>query len=153
MSSPETPQTPGSSPGTPQTPGSHEFFNPESLGPPTGFSHAVLAAPGRVVFLAGQIAQAPPESLAGMDVVEQFASAALALATALEGAGGRREDLMWLQIFVTDVAAYHRALKELGVAWRDVFGRHFPAMGLFGVTGLFVPEAKVELMGIAVIPA
>jgi enamine deaminase RidA (YjgF/YER057c/UK114 family) len=133
--------------------GGHEFVNPESLGPSTGFSHVALAAPGRVAFLAGQIAQAPPESLAVMGVVEQFAGAALALATALEGAGGRREDLMWLQIFVTDVAAYHSALKELGAAWRDVFGRHYPAMGLFGVTGLFVPEARVELMGIAVIPS
>jgi enamine deaminase RidA (YjgF/YER057c/UK114 family) len=139
--------------GTPRAPGGHEFFNPESLGPPVGFSHVALAAPGRVAFLAGQIAQSPPESLAVMGVVEQFAGAALALATALEGAGGRREDLMWLQIFVTDVAAYHSSLKELGAAWRDVFGRHYPAMGLFGVTGLFVPEAKVELMGIAVIPS
>lgn len=139
--------------GTPGTPGGHEFVNPESLGLPAGFSHAVLAAPGRVAFLAGQIAAGPPEALAVMGVVEQFAGAARALAIALEAAGGRREDLMWLQIFVTDVAAYHGALKELGVAWRDVFGRHYPAMGLFGVTGLFVPEAKVELMGIAVIPA
>ncbi|MGH9035103.1 MAG: Rid family hydrolase, partial [Acidimicrobiia bacterium] len=109
-------------PGTPRTPGSHEFFNPESLGPPTGFSHAVLAAPGRVTFLAGQTAQAAPETLAGMGVVDQFAGAAHCLATALAAAGGRREDLMWLQIFVTDVAAYHGALKELGAAWRDVFG-------------------------------
>lgn len=139
-------------PGTPPTPGGHEFFNPESLGPPTGFSHAVLAAPGRVAFLAGQIAPESPEALAVMGVVDQFAGAALALATALEGAGGQRDDLMWLQIFVTDVAAYHSSLKELGGAWREAFGRHYPAMGLFGVTGLFVPEAKVELMGIAVIP-
>lgn len=131
--------------------GGHEYFNPESLGPPTGFSHAVLAAPGRVAFLAGQIASEPPESLVVMDVVEQFGSAARCLATALEAAGGAPEDLTWLQIFVTDVAAYTAALKEVGAAWRDVFGRHYPAMGLFGVTGLFVPEAKVELMGIAVI--
>lgn len=130
----------------------HEFFNPESLGPPTGFTHAVLAAPGRVAFLAGQIAAGPAETLATMGMVEQFAGAAGALATALEAAGGRREDLMWVQIFVTDVAAYQDALKEIGAAWRDVFGRHYPAMGLFGVTGLFVPEAKVELMGIAVVP-
>ncbi|MGH9039311.1 MAG: RidA family protein, partial [Acidimicrobiia bacterium] len=86
-----------------------------------------------------------------MGLVEQFRGAAGALVTALEGAGGRREDLMWLQIFVTDPGAYTHALKDLGAAWRDVFGRHYPAMGLFGVTGLFVREAKVELMGIAVI--
>ncbi len=141
------------SPGTPRNPGEHEFFNPDALGPPTGFSHAVLAAPGRVAFLAGQIAPEPAEFLAGMGMVDQFAGAAGCLAIALEAAGGRREDLMWLQIFVTDVAAYQAFLKEIGAAWREVFGRHYPAMGLFGVTGLFVPEAKVELMGIAVIPS
>lgn len=132
--------------------GGHELVNPESLGPATGFSHVALAGPGRVAFLAGQIAPEPFEALAGMGMVEQFGGAAGALATALQAAGGRLEDLMWLQIFVTDVAAYRGALKELGGAWREVFGRHYPAMGLFGVTGLFVPEAKVELMGIAVIP-
>ena len=139
-------------PGTPRTPGGHEFFNPEALGPPAGFSHAVLAAPGRVAFLAGQIAPGPSSVLAAMGLVEQFGGAAGALATALEAAGGRREDLTWLQIFVTDPGDYPHSLKEIGAAWRGVFGRHFPAMGLFGVTGLFVPEARVELMGIAVIP-
>ena len=131
---------------------SHEFVNPEELGPPTGFSHAVVAGPGRIVFLAGQIAPGSQSELAAMGLVEQFGGAAACLATALEAAGGQREHLIWLQIFVTDPGAYTHALKGIGAAWREVFGRHFPAMGLFGVTGLFVPEARVELMGIAVIP-
>lgn len=131
---------------------SHQFVNPEELGRPTGFSHAVVAAPGRVVFLAGQIAPGPPSALAAMGLVGQFGGAAGCLATALEAAGGQREDLTWLQIFVTDPGAYTHALKDIGAAWREVFGRHYPAMGLFGVTGLFVAEARVELMGIAVIP-
>ncbi len=131
---------------------SHRFVNPEELGPPTGFSHAVVAAPGQVVFLAGQIAPGSQAELAHMGLVEQFEAAAGALAIALEAAGGQREHLTWLQIFVTDPGAYTHALKDIGAAWRKVFGRHFPAMGLFGVSGLFVAEARVELMGIAVIP-
>ena len=47
--------------------------------------------------------------------------------------------------------AYRASLSELGQAWRRHFGRRYPAMGLFGVTELAVPDAKVELMGIAVL--
>ena len=54
-------------------------------------------------------------------------------------------------MFVTAVAEYKASLRELGDVWRKHFGRHYPAMGLFGVTELFDPAAKVELMGVAVI--
>jgi enamine deaminase RidA (YjgF/YER057c/UK114 family) len=54
-------------------------------------------------------------------------------------------------VFVTDVSEYKRSLRELGGVWRRRFGRHYPAMGLFGVTELFDVEAKVELMGVAVL--
>ena len=55
--------------------------------------------------------------------------------------------------FVTDVAAYREAQGALGSVWRRHFGRHYPAMGLFGVSELFEPGALVELMGVAVLPA
>jgi enamine deaminase RidA (YjgF/YER057c/UK114 family) len=71
---------------------------------------------------------------------------------ALRAAGGHPEDLVSLQIFVTDVAAYKASRPEIGEAWRTHFGRHYPAMGLFGVTELFEPDAQVELMGVAVLP-
>ncbi len=58
---------------------------------------------------------------------------------------------MSLQIYVTDVAEYRASLPQLGQIWRLHFGRRYPAMGLFGVTELFDPAAKVELMGVAVI--
>jgi enamine deaminase RidA (YjgF/YER057c/UK114 family) len=57
-----------------------------------------------------------------------------------------------MQIYVTDAAAYRDALKEIGAAYRRHFGRHYPAIGLFEVQGLFDPGAKVELMCIAVVP-
>jgi enamine deaminase RidA (YjgF/YER057c/UK114 family) len=119
----------------------HRIVNPPELGAPSGFSHAVVAD-GRTVHLAGQIG-------AGATLVEQFDDASRRLLVALRAAGGEPEDLVSLQVFVTDVGAYRAALPAIGQAWRAHFGRHFPAMGLFGVRELFDPDAQVELMGVA----
>jgi enamine deaminase RidA (YjgF/YER057c/UK114 family) len=127
----------------------NEPINPPSLARPVGFSHAVRA--GQTVYLAGQTALAPDGKISGVTIVEQFEVAASNLIEALQAAGGVPEDLVTLQVFVTDVSEYKRSLTELGDVWRRRFGRHYPAMGLFGVTELFDVEAKVELMGVAVL--
>jgi enamine deaminase RidA (YjgF/YER057c/UK114 family) len=121
----------------------HRIVNPPELGPPSGFSHAVVAT-GRTVHLAGQIG-------AGETIAEQFGNAAGSMIVALRAAGGDVEDLVALQIFTTSVAAYKDARPELARVWRKHFGHHYPAMGLFGVTELFEPDALVELMGVAVL--
>jgi enamine deaminase RidA (YjgF/YER057c/UK114 family) len=121
----------------------HRIVNPPELGKPSGFSHAIVST-GTTVHLAGQIG-------AGATIAEQFDTAAGNLIVALGAAGGKVEDLVSLQIFVTDVQAYKDALPEIGQAWRRNFGRHYPAMGLFGITELFEPDALVELMGVAVL--
>lgn len=118
-------------------------INPPELPQPSGFSHAVKA--GNTVYLAGQIGQ-------GETLADQFDGAAGNLLAALRGAGGAPEDLVSVQVFVTDVAEYRASLKALGAAWRKHFGGRYPAMGLFGVAELFDPGARVELMGIAVLP-
>jgi enamine deaminase RidA (YjgF/YER057c/UK114 family) len=127
----------------------NEPINPPTLPQPVGFSHAVRA--GQTVYLAGQTALGPDGTIVGETIVEQFEVAASNLIAALEGAGGVAADLVTLQVFVTDVSEYKRSLRELGGVWRRRFGRHYPAMGLFGVTELFDVEAKVELMGVAVL--
>ena len=123
----------------------HRIVNPPELGQPSGFSHAVVSS-GTIVHLAGQIG-------AGATLVEQFDHAAGRLVAALTAAGAEPADLVSLQVFVTDVAAYKDALPAIGRVWRKHFGRHYPAMGLFGVTELFEPDARVELMGVAALPA
>jgi enamine deaminase RidA (YjgF/YER057c/UK114 family) len=127
----------------------NEPINPPTLPRPVGFSHAVRA--GQTVYLAGQTALGPDGKISGVTIVEQFEVAASNLIAALEGSGGVADDLVTLQVFVTDVSEYKRSLRELGDVWRRRFGRHYPAMGLFGVTELFDVEAKVELMGVAVL--
>lgn len=126
-----------------------ELINAPALAPPVGFSHAVRA--GDTVYLAGQAAQAPDGSIVGETVTEQFDVAAGNLVTALRAAGGEPADLVSLQVFVTALAEYRAALADLGPVWRRHFGRRYPAMGLFGVTELYDPAAKVELMGVAVL--
>ena len=122
----------------------NRIVNPPELPKPSGFSHALVA--GNTVYLAGQVGS-------GETLVDQFDGAAGNLVTALQASGGEPGDLVSLQVFVRDVAAYRDALSELGAVWRKHFGNHFPAMGLFGVTELFDPGLQVELMGIAVIQA
>jgi enamine deaminase RidA (YjgF/YER057c/UK114 family) len=128
----------------------HEIRNPETLPPAQGFSHAIIAQAGRTVYLAGQTAQQKDGTVVGATMAEQFEVAAGNVVKALEAAGAHPQDLVSIQIFVTDVTEYQRLSKEIGEAYRRHFGRHYPAMALLEVRRLFDPAAKVELMCIAV---
>lgn len=130
----------------------HRIINPSSLAPPVGFSHAVVAAPGRTVFLGGQAAHDATGKLAGTTILEQLDAAAANVVEALAAAGGLPEHLVTIQIFVTDVAAYRSSLKQAASIYQNRFGRHYPAVALFEVSGLFDPNAKVELLCVAVVP-
>jgi enamine deaminase RidA (YjgF/YER057c/UK114 family) len=124
--------------------------NSPDLAPAIGFAHAIVA--GNTVYLSAQTARAKDGRIQGTTIVEQFDRAAANLLAALTAAGGEPDDLVMLQVFVTDVEEYRASLVELGRVWRRHFGKHYPAMGLFGVTRLFDEAAKVELMGTAWLP-
>jgi enamine deaminase RidA (YjgF/YER057c/UK114 family) len=130
----------------------HRIINPDSLPRPVGYAHAVEATGGRTVWLGGQAGHRTDGSLAGDDVVVQFDQACANVLTALEAAGGRAEHLVQLTIFATDLGEYRASLRALGEAYRRHFGKHYPAMALLGTTELFDPAAKVELVGVAVVP-
>lgn len=129
----------------------HEIVTAPGLAPPVGYAHAVVAAPGRTVYLGGQTALGPDGLIQGSTLVEQFAVAAGNVTAVLRAAGGRPQDIVSMQIFVTDVADYRASLRELGHVWQEHFGRRYPATGLFGVTRLFDDKALVELMAVAVL--
>jgi len=132
--------------------GPHEIVNPASLAEPSGFSHAVISSGGRTIYLGGQAAHDDAGTIETDDMAEQFERAAANVVTALEAAGGSPHHLVSLQIYVTDVEAYRGSLAAIGTAYRKHFGKHFPATALFAVSGLFDPAAKVELVGVAVVP-
>ncbi len=129
----------------------HRIVNPESLPSPRGFAHAVVAEPGRVVYLGGQIGMKKDGSLSD-DLVEQFDQACANIVEALAAAGGKPEHVVSLQIFSTDVGEYAARTDEIGGAYRKHFGKHYPALALLATMELFEPAAQVELMGVAVIP-
>lgn len=129
----------------------HEIVNPPTLLDPVGFSHAVVAAPGRTVYLGGQTGHRRNGSLPD-GLIAQFEQAAANLATALEAAGARAEHLVSMQVFVTSVEEYRANLDPLGAVYRRQLGRHYPAMALFEIVRLFDADALVELVAVAVVP-
>jgi enamine deaminase RidA (YjgF/YER057c/UK114 family) len=130
----------------------HEIVKAPGLAEPIGYAHAVVAASGRTVHLGGQTAMDASGRIVGDTFVEQFEVALRNMVAAMRAAGCAPADLVSLQIFVTDIAEYRAALPQLAPIWRAALGRRYPATGAFGVSALFDPEAKVELMGVAVRP-
>lgn len=126
--------------------------NPESMAPPIGFSHAVVAESGRIVFLAGQTALSADGAIIGNDIVTQFRVALTSLLTALRESGGTPADLAKITIYSVDPGDYRAHARELGAIWRELVGREYPAMALVGVPRLWDIEALVEIEGTAVIP-
>jgi enamine deaminase RidA (YjgF/YER057c/UK114 family) len=132
---------------------SNEIVTAPELAPPVGYAHAVVGAPGaRTVHLGGQTALGPDGAIVGATLAEQFDVAAANVLAALRAAGGGPEHLVQMLVFVTDVAEYKAARRELGDVWKRRFGRRYPAMALLGVTALHDDEARVELVATAVIP-
>jgi enamine deaminase RidA (YjgF/YER057c/UK114 family) len=132
-----------------------ERINPAELARPSGFSHAVSVneggATGRMVFLAGQIGMDRDGRVAAGGMVPQFEQALGNLLTALAAAGGQPADLVSLTIYLIDVEDYQAHGKEIGAVWRQLAGTEYPAMAGVGVTRLWLPEALVEIQGIAVV--
>jgi enamine deaminase RidA (YjgF/YER057c/UK114 family) len=130
----------------------HRIVTAPGLAEPSGYAHAVVAEPGTLVYLGGQTAQGSDGAIHGSTMVEQFDLAAGNVVAALAAAGGRPEHLVFMTVYVTDIAEYRASLRELGGVYRRHVGRHYPAMALLGVSALFDDAAKIELVGIAVIP-
>jgi enamine deaminase RidA (YjgF/YER057c/UK114 family) len=128
-----------------------ERINPPELGPPSGFSHAVVGE-GRVVFLAGQTALDATGKIVGDGVVAQFEQALVNLVSALRAAGGEPEHLTSLTVYIVDMEDYKAHARDIGQVWKRVVGRKYPAMAGIGVTRLWDTEALVEVQGFAILP-
>jgi enamine deaminase RidA (YjgF/YER057c/UK114 family) len=128
-----------------------ERINPAGLARPSGFSHAVSAPAGRLVFLAGQTGMDRDGRIVPGGVVAQFEQALGNLLAALAAAGGQPSDLASLTIYLTAVEDYQAHGKEIGAVWRRLAGPDYPAMAGVGVTRLWQPDAVVEIQGYAVV--
>jgi enamine deaminase RidA (YjgF/YER057c/UK114 family) len=127
-----------------------QIINPPELPVPRGFSHGIVVEGGRLLMLAGQDASdADGRISAPGDLVAQYEQVIKNLKAVVEAAGATLQDVVKLNIYVTDRDAYRAQLKPLGEIYRAYFGRHYPAMALFEVRGLFNPDAMIEMEGVA----
>jgi enamine deaminase RidA (YjgF/YER057c/UK114 family) len=127
----------------------HENVNPPVLAKPRGFAHATIAPAGRTVHLGGQTAMDADGRIVPGGIVEQFRRAFGNVLAALAAAGGTPDDLVSLTIYLTDVDDYQANGAEIGRVWQELAGRNYPAMVGIGVTGLWQPEALIEISGVA----
>jgi enamine deaminase RidA (YjgF/YER057c/UK114 family) len=131
----------------------HDSIEPHGWKRPRGYSNGMLAAPGRLLFVSGQIGWDEEQRLVSERFVEQFDRALANVLAVVNAAGGRSEDLCRLTIYVSDKSAYIAELKAVGEVYRKHMAHHFPAMSLVEVAALLEPGAMVEIEGTAIIPA
>jgi enamine deaminase RidA (YjgF/YER057c/UK114 family) len=130
----------------------HEVVLPEGWAPPIGYSNGAVAA-GRVVTVSGQVGWNPSSCMFDSDDVgAQTRQALHNIVDVLLAANARPQDLVRLTWYITDRAEYIAARKEIGAAYREIIGNHFPPMSLVFVSGLLEESAKVEIEATAVIP-
>ena len=120
---------------------------PDGWKAPRGYANAVVVAgAARLCFFAGQIAWDAEQRLIGRgDFVAQFRRALANVVEVGRAAGGAPESVVRLTIYVTDKRLYQERLKEVGAAYREVLGRHYPAMALVQVADLLEDGALVEI--------
>ena len=130
----------------------HEVLHPKSWKATPGYSNGI-AATGRMVFTGGVIGWNDQQEFETDDFSEQVRIILQSIVAILAEAGARPEHLVRLTWYVTDKQEYLSALKQIGQAYKDVIGRHYPAMALVQVVALVEDRAKVEIEATAVIPA
>ena len=130
---------------------SHRVIQPEGWAPAKGYANGMLSVDGHL-FVGGQIGWTAQQKFEVHDFIGQMKQALLNIRTIVETAGGTPEDIMRLTWYVTDKAEYLAAQADVGRTYREVMGRHFPAMAMVVVAGLIEDEAKVEIEATAIIP-
>ncbi len=131
-----------------------KLINPPSLPQPRGYSHGILTTGGRLLFLAGQTASdAEGQIVAPGDLVAQYEQVLRNLQAVVAAAGGKMQDIVKINIFVSNRDDYQAHLKQLGQIHRAYFGTYYPATALFEISRFFQDEALIEIEGIAVLDA
>jgi enamine deaminase RidA (YjgF/YER057c/UK114 family) len=118
---------------------------------PKGYSSGV-SAEGTCVFVSGQIGWDEHGRFTARDIAGQVRQALRNIVAVLAEAGAHPEHVTRLTWYVVDKSEYLAAQHAIGVAYREVMGRHFPAMSVLAVGALLEDEAKVEIEATAVVP-
>ena len=129
----------------------NQILQPPGWAKPKGFANGI-AATGRQVFVAGQVGWTRESRWEANDFAGQFRQTLQNTLEVLAEAGARPEHIVRMTWYITDKKEYLASLKEIGAAWRELIGRHYPAMAVVQVVALMEDEAKVEIETTAVLP-
>jgi enamine deaminase RidA (YjgF/YER057c/UK114 family) len=129
----------------------HTTLQPAGWAKPKGYANGV-AAEGRFVFVGGQIGWNGQSQFETDDLVGQVRQTLQNVVDVLAEAGARPEHVTSMTWYLTDKKDYLRNLEGIGKAYREVMGRHFPAMAVVQVMALVEDRAKVEIQAMAVVP-
>ena len=127
------------------------ILQPPGWAKPRGFSNGIVAV-GKLVFIAGQVGFNSQGLFEEKTFQGQFRQILHNILAVLAEAGGKPEHIARMTWYVLDKHEYLGALKEVGAAYRDLIGRHYPAMTVVQVSGLVEPGARLEIEATAVVP-
>ena len=129
----------------------HTILQPEGWARPIGYANGVEAK-GRLIFVGGQIGWNGQCQFETDDFVGQVRQTLENVVAVVRAAGGEPHHITSMTWYFTDKQEYTGNLKGIGQAYRDVIGKHFPAMAAVQVVALVEDRAKIEIQAHAVIP-
>ena len=129
-----------------------QILQPPGWARPKGFSNGIAVRGGRTVYIAGQVGWTGQGEWQETGFAGQFRQALANILAVLAEAGGRPEHLVRLTWYVLDRQEYLDSLKEVGAAYRELIGRHYPTMAVLQVGGLVEAQARLEIEATAVVP-
>ena len=129
-----------------------KILQPPGWAKPKGYSNGIAATGGTTVFIAGQIAFNSQSFIEEKTFAGQFRQTLKNTLAVLAEAGGKPEHIVRMTWYITDKKEYLGAIKEVGAAYRELIGKHYPTMAVVQVVALMEDQAKVEIETTAVVP-
>jgi len=129
-----------------------KILQPPGWAKPKGYSNGIAVTGGTTVFIAGQIAFNSQNIIDEKTFAGQFRQTLKNTLAVLAESGGKPEHIVRMTWYILDKKEYLGAIKEVGAAYRELIGRHYPTMAVVQVVALMEDEAKVEIETTAVIP-
>jgi enamine deaminase RidA (YjgF/YER057c/UK114 family) len=130
--------------------GGHTLLHPAGWPQPKGYANGIKAR-GEMVFVGGMVGW-DERGVFPKGFVAQTRQVLKNIAAVLAEGGAKPEHVVRMTWYVVDMDEYRAALPEIGAAYREIMGRHFPAMALVAVSGLVEREARLEIEATAVLP-
>ncbi|MEA3141080.1 MAG: hypothetical protein QOK23_3249 [Gammaproteobacteria bacterium] len=130
---------------------STEILQPPEWSRPKGYANG-MSARGRMIFISGQVGWDDRGQFNSDSLTGQVKQALANIVRVLEEGRAEPQHLVRLTWYVLSREAYIREVREIGAAYREVLGKHFPAMSVVEVSGLIEPRALVEIEATAVVP-